>query len=97
MFISPTASGRGAVPVRNGAGRPAERDSQEIHLWGNAPVQATQRRRVGAELNHCPSRPIIPSTVGKASACELFAMFYHPYLKIVRYLKSKACMLSDKK
>lgn len=54
MFISLTASGRGAVPVRNGAGRPAERDSQEIHLWGNAPVQATQRRRVGAELNHCP-------------------------------------------
>lgn len=45
-----TASGRGAVQIRHGIGRPSKGDPQAIHLRGNAAFQANKRRRVDLSM-----------------------------------------------
>lgn len=49
-----TASGGGAVPIRDGARRPSEGNVEEIHLRGDATVQAAERGCVSAAAQHRP-------------------------------------------
>lgn len=69
-----TASGGGAVPIRDGARRPSEGNVEEIHLRGDATVQAAERGCVSAAAQHRPG--------GEASsACKL----HEHYLSVLSY------------